>query len=387
MKALATTTQMEATSGYAVQRRSSYTPSASRAASPETHEEADIHFNPPTYTDNPDLAQLSEKEYSESHREQLQRHFSNPIPDTHFPVNNTFPQCNVETSILHQEEPRCDILLNRPAAWLVRSKGLKISSLAAIVLLNDGILTPKDLTLFQDSFSFSAVDQGPSDPISGVLTATHRTVVGVLGGVVDYPVAISRIATSDLASSKRHAASFALDSGKGISRIVGTGLKAPMEYTLGISQGFHNVPKLWGDKTVRDAEPVTGVRSGFKAAGKGFGLGLYDGISGLVTQPVKGAQEGGVTGFVGGFFKGIGGVACKPAAGVAGLPAYAFKGFYEEFQKKRGINIKSSITAGQMQQGWEEFASCTAEERTQVRQRWYHFENVASQNGFKVQTV
>jgi hypothetical protein len=66
---------------------------------------------------------------------------------------------------------------------------------------------------------------------------------------------------------------------------------------------------------------VTGVKSGFKAAGKGFGLGLYDGISGLVTQPVKGAQEGGVTGFVGGFFKGIGGVACKPAAGER-LPSF-----------------------------------------------------------------
>ena len=88
-----------------------------------------------------------------------------------------------------------------------------------------------------------------------------------------------------------------------------------MEFTTGVSQGFHNLPKLWGDKTVRDVEPVSGVSSGFKAAGKEFGLGLYDGITGLVTQPLKGAKEGGAAGFVGGFFKGIGGVACKPAAG------------------------------------------------------------------------
>jgi hypothetical protein len=53
----------------------------------------------------------------------------------------------------------------------------------------------------------------------------------------------------------------------------------------------------------------------FKAAGKGFRLGLYDGVTGIFTQPVKGAKEGGVAGFVGGFFKGIGGAACKPAAG------------------------------------------------------------------------
>ena len=139
--------------------------------------------------------------------------------------------------------------------------------------------------------------------------------MGVLGGVADYPVAISRIATTDSATSKREAASFALDSGKGVSRIVGTGLKAPMEYTMGISQEFHNVPKLWGDNTVRAVEPVTGVSSGFKAAGKGFSQGLYDGVTGIFTQPVKGAKEGGVGGFVGGVFKGIGGAACKPAAG------------------------------------------------------------------------
>ena len=48
---------------------------------------------------------------------------------------------------------------------------------------------------------------------------------------------------------------------------------------------------------------------------KGFGLGLYDGISGLVTQPVKGAQQGGALGFMKGFGKGIGGAVCKPASG------------------------------------------------------------------------
>jgi hypothetical protein len=97
-------------------------------------------------------------------------------------------------------------------------------------------------------------------------------VVGVLGGVADYPVTISRIATTDASTSKRAAVYFALDSGKGVSRIIGTGLKAPMEFTMGISQGFHNVPKMWGDSTVRDVEPVNGVRSGLKPLAKDFVL-------------------------------------------------------------------------------------------------------------------
>jgi len=56
--------------------------------------------------------------------------------------------------------------------------------------------------------------------------------------------------------------------GKGISRIVGAGLKSPMDFTLGIARGFHNAPKLYGDDTVRTPEKVTDFQSGLKAAGK-----------------------------------------------------------------------------------------------------------------------
>ena len=48
-----------------------------------------------------------------------------------------------------------------------------------------------------------------------------------------------------------------------------------------------------------------------------FGLGLYDGITGLVTQPVKGAQKEGVVGALKGFGKGIGGIVLKPSAGTS----------------------------------------------------------------------
>ena len=46
-----------------------------------------------------------------------------------------------------------------------------------------------------------------------------------------------------------------------------------------------------------------------------FGFGFYDGISGLVTQPLEGAKKGGVSGLAKGFGKGIGGLVLKPAAG------------------------------------------------------------------------
>jgi hypothetical protein len=55
---------------------------------------------------------------------------------------------------------------------------------------------------------------------------------------------------------------------KGISRIVGAGLKSPMDFSLGLARGFHNAPKLYGDDTVRPQEKVTDFQSGLKAAGK-----------------------------------------------------------------------------------------------------------------------
>lgn len=60
----------------------------------------------------------------------------------------------------------------------------------------------------------------------------------------------------------------ALGAGKGIGRIVGTGLKSPMDFTLSLARGFHNAPKLYGDESVRQAEKITGIQSGLKAAGK-----------------------------------------------------------------------------------------------------------------------
>ena len=58
----------------------------------------------------------------------------------------------------------------------------------------------------------------------------------------------------------------AIGAGKGLSRIVGAGMKSPMDFTLGIARGFHNAPKLYGDDTVRPQAKVTDFQSGIKAA-------------------------------------------------------------------------------------------------------------------------
>jgi hypothetical protein len=54
---------------------------------------------------------------------------------------------------------------------------------------------------------------------------------------------------------------------RGVGKIVGAGIKAPVLVTTAASQGFGNVPKLYGDE-VRAVERVEGVVGGVKQAGK-----------------------------------------------------------------------------------------------------------------------
>lgn len=88
-----------------------------------------------------------------------------------------------------------------------------------------------------------------------------------------------------------------------------------MNFCLGLAKGFRNMPRLYNDDTIRPIEKVTDLSSGIKTASKELGYGFFDGIAGLVKQPIRGAEKEGAGGFVKGFGKGIGGLITKPAAG------------------------------------------------------------------------
>ena len=55
--------------------------------------------------------------------------------------------------------------------------------------------------------------------------------------------------------------------GKGVGRIVGAGFKSPLDFSMNVAQGFHNVPKLYGGD-VRQVDKVTDLQSGLKTAAK-----------------------------------------------------------------------------------------------------------------------
>ncbi|KAH6650255.1 hypothetical protein F5144DRAFT_543338 [Chaetomium tenue] len=162
----------------------------------------------------------------------------------------------------------------------------------------------------------------------------------------------------------------AIAAGKGVGRIVGAGMKFYGNTCMGLARGFRNAPKLYNDDTVRPPEKVTGLVSGMRIAGKEFGLGLYDGTSGLFTQPWKGAEKEGGKGFVKGVGKGIGGFFLKNAGAIFAIPAYTVQGIRAEV---RGMFARSSmnyIITSRVLQGEEDWGMAMAEERADVLARW-----------------
>lgn len=162
----------------------------------------------------------------------------------------------------------------------------------------------------------------------------------------------------------------AISGAKAAGRIVSAGVKSPMDFTLSLAKGFHNAPKLYGDETVRKSDKVVDLQSGLKAAGKEFGYGFYDGITGLITQPLAGARKEGAAGFIKGAAKGFGGLILKPGAGIWGLPGYTAKGIYAEISKHFGSSVQNYIIAARTAQGFEDWKSSSPEERAQIVNAW-----------------
>ncbi|KAL8952864.1 MAG: hypothetical protein Q9222_001256 [Ikaeria aurantiellina] len=223
--------------------------------------------------------------------------------------------------------------------------------------------------------STNATKHQPATPVSG--WSRGKSMANSLSGSKSRSSSRGR-ASLDSSTNKSltesQAPQISLDSavgaGKGIGRIVGAGLKSPMDFTLSLARGFHNAPRLYGDESVRHPDKVTGIQTGLKAAGKEFKYGVYDGVSGLFTQPIHGARQDGVAGFIKGVGKGIGGLLLKPQAAFFSLPAYTMDGIYKELQKHFGSNVQNYIVAARTAHGYEQLALSTQQQRTDVIKRW-----------------
>jgi len=150
-----------------------------------------------------------------------------------------------------------------------------------------------------------------------------------------------------------------------LAKDVGQGLKTsgtalltmPNDLHMAIAQGFHNAPRLWGDATVRKPVRITGFKSGCVAARKEFAYDIWDGWTGLVTQPMGDWKDGvsmpsKFAGLGVGFGKGVGGFVIKNVNAVIAPPAFFGKGLIKYVEKKaEGPGTKSFVRRAHLIQG------------------------------------
>lgn len=122
------------------------------------------------------------------------------------------------------------------------------------------------------------------------------------------------------------AAVIAGSSAKSIGMIGPTAAKGMLvDFPLAITEGMRAVPSHFGT-SVRDHGPVTDMKSGAAVAGKTFAWGFADGLSDLVMEPIRGANNEGALGAVKGVGKGAVSLVTKSGAGMFGLFAYPSAG-------------------------------------------------------------
>ncbi len=172
------------------------------------------------------------------------------------------------------------------------------------------------------------------------------------------------------ASTEEHVAEdFVNDVGKGVGKTAAALASAPGDLSLAIAQGFHNAPRLYGDPTVRRPTRVTGIRSGLTAARHEFVYGIYDGFTGLVRLPVRGARDGGG---VGGFAKGVGmgvtGLVLKDLAAIVGPIGYTLKGVRKQMGRWRGRGPHTTVRRARIAEGQREMRALSEDEKAQKRE-------------------
>ncbi|GAM40538.1 hypothetical protein TCE0_039r12963 [Talaromyces pinophilus] len=277
--------------------------------------------------------------------------------------------CNLPVEAL-----RCDLLPDEPAVWLYakskKKKPLKLSDKAAFILTENKKIEAKHFKLYQPKPI--TIENQRWDPVS----AGSSVLLGVL---FDFTVGFSQVFTGPAKSfqskeeggGKKEAA---VTFGKGFGKMAGVLPKAALvDFPLAITEGLHHLPRLYGDE-VRNHGQVKDWKSGGVVAGKTFGYGFADGLSGAVIKPYEGAKEGGWAGFGKGLGKGVMGLVTGPGAGMFGLFAYPFLGMYKSISTsslsptQRKILLARQVYGSYMARQREYAAQDRGQERDEATQ-------------------
>ncbi|KAI1144423.1 glycosyltransferase family 1 protein [Hypoxylon sp. FL0543] len=312
---------------------------------------------------------------------------------------------------------RCSMLDDRIAVWRVKQTSLKLSALAADIAVSSGFISWRRLRLLRHKEWNDF--EGPGEPITGIFGSLIGTVGDIFGGIGSVPYRLAKTSNKRTEHRKRkerrrqqkreeiarrstgypfpkhgggtaevgaqetnhenasnHTATtpgsalepaqeaYLHELEEGVGKAGRALARAPVDLALALAQGFHNAPRLYGDETVRRPIRVTGIRSGLKAAGYEFIYGIYDGFTGLVRLPIRGAKEDGIKGALVGIGMGLTGFVLKDIAALVGPIGYTLKGIAKQFD--RGKQPIKYLRRARIIQAQREFHALSETDRKNV---------------------
>ncbi|QRW00852.1 glycosyltransferase family 1 protein [Ceratobasidium sp. AG-Ba] len=233
---------------------------------------------------------------------------------------------------------RCDVDPRRLAEWWSPEYCLRLSGFVATTLINAKLIDMRNLQ--QHRTKEYDTHKRATDPITGGAIEIMRTVTHWYAGIVQiFYSPIKGIVNTTTAIPR------------GVMSIIGS-----------VSEGFHNVPSLYGSD-VRQTGRVDDVGSGFREGAKGLFYGYYDGITGLVKEPLAGAKKEGVLGFIKGSGRSYVNATMRPAAGIVGMIAHPIEGAWKSVQKPWAKKQESQQLATRVKAGQLAFEASTDNER------------------------
>ncbi|KAF4337198.1 sterol glucosyltransferase [Fusarium beomiforme] len=247
----------------------------------------------------------------------------------------------------------CDILPPRAARWQYVGKTsaknktqIRVSNEALRVLLDAKKVKLTDFEPLRAKEYH--VENERWDP----LTAGASSVLGTMtdftsalgGAFIDPFKDVKRVR---LDGSRRSAGTAtAIASGKALQGMTTAVVKGTLvDVPLAFAEGLRNTPRLYGEK-VSDYGPVTDWKSGGTVAAKNFGMGFYEGVTDIVTKPMKGAKEEGALGFFKGVGKGSLNLVSKPGSALFGLLAYPAQGVYKSVKAMKSNKARELVATG-----------------------------------------
>ncbi|KAF4950328.1 hypothetical protein FSARC_13246 [Fusarium sarcochroum] len=295
---------------------------------------------------------------------------------------------------------RCSLLKDRVAVWELKNTNIKLGALAADILVGRGLLSWKRLRLIRhmewNDF------EGPGEPVTGIAGSIATTVGEAFHGVASVPYHWAKRTRSirkrkirqnskkpdetegsitrhnpadsddpvDAASLQTEATvgetrgHYVGDIASGVERTATAIAKAPVDLSVALAQGFHNAPRLYGDNTVRRPIRITGFHSGLRAARSEFAYGVYDGFTGVVRLPFRGAKDHGPIGFIKGTGMGLTGLVLKNLSAIVGPVGYTLKGVVK--QAERHKTPQKVVRRARMAQGQREYKTLPEDQRKQL---------------------